>query len=156
MAFQGSLRELHLPDVIQLISFSGKSGAFHLRRGELAGLIYLRDGQIVHAILGEVIGEEAVYSMGVWNEGEFEFRPGEVTGETTITKSNANLLMEAARRMDEWRVLSRVIPGLDHVPVFVVPQGQQQAQINLNTQEWLILSKIHGDKNIWEIAEAIS
>ncbi len=33
MAFQGSLAELHLPDIIQLISVSGKSGVFQLIDG---------------------------------------------------------------------------------------------------------------------------
>ena len=47
MAFQGSLAELHLPDIIQLISVSGKTGVFHLTNGALAGEIYLTDGKIV-------------------------------------------------------------------------------------------------------------
>src|SRR5207249_3035260 len=34
MAFQGSLAELHLPDIIQLISVSGKTGVFHLTTSE--------------------------------------------------------------------------------------------------------------------------
>ena len=32
MAFQGSLKELPLPDIIQLVSVSGKTGVFELRR----------------------------------------------------------------------------------------------------------------------------
>ena len=47
MAFQGSLAELHLPDIIQLISVSGKTGVFHLTDGALKGRIYLNDGKIV-------------------------------------------------------------------------------------------------------------
>ena len=52
MAFQGSLAELHLPDIIQLISVSGKTGVFHLTDGALKGQIYLHDGKIVHAAAG--------------------------------------------------------------------------------------------------------
>ena len=51
--------------------------------------------------------------------------------------------MEAARRLDEWRVLSKKIPSVDMVPEFVV-QDNREGQINLNTSEWLILSKIDG------------
>ena len=54
MAFQGSLAELHLPDIIQLISVSGKTGVFHLTSGALAWEIYLSDGKIVHAQLDDV------------------------------------------------------------------------------------------------------
>src|ERR1044071_80000 len=46
MAFQGSLKELPLPDIIQLVSVSGKTGVFELRRnGDSTGEIYLRGGR---------------------------------------------------------------------------------------------------------------
>jgi len=153
MAFQGSLAELHLPDIIQLISVSGKTGVFHLTNGALAGEIYLNDGRIVHAQLDEASGEEAVYALAMWSQGDFRFDPGVATELRTITKSNTNLLMEAARRLDEWRVLSKKIPSTEMVPEFVV-QEHRDGQINLNTSEWLILSKIDGHRSVKAIAAA--
>jgi hypothetical protein len=153
MAFQGSLAELHLPDIIQLISVSGKTGVFHLTDGHLHGEIFLHDGKIVHAQIEDTSGEEAVYALAIWNQGEFKFDPGVATEHRTISKSNTNLLMEAARRLDEWRVLSKKIPNTDMVPEFVV-QEQREGQINLNTSEWLILSKIDGHRSIKQIAAA--
>ena len=153
MAFQGSLAELHLPDIIQLISVSGKTGVFHLTDGPLKGQIYLHDGKIVHAQLEDVSGEEAVYALAIWSQGDFQFEPGIATELRTISKSNTNLLMEAARRLDEWRVLSKKIPSADMVPEFVV-QDSREGQINLNTSEWLILSKIDGQRSIKAIAAA--
>ena len=61
--------------------------------------------------------------------------------------------MEAARRLDEWRVLSKKIPSTDMIPEFVV-QENREGQINLNTSEWLILSKIDGHRSIKAIAAA--
>ncbi len=151
MAFQGSLAELHLPDIIQLISVSGKTGVFHLTDGRLRGEIYLHDGKIVHAELEDATGEEAVYALAIWSQGEFKFEPGIATEDRTISKSNTNLLMEAARRLDEWRVLSKKVPSTDMVPEFVV-QENREGQINLNTSEWLILSKIDGQRSIKQIA----
>jgi hypothetical protein len=153
MAFQGSLAELHLPDIIQLISVSGKTGCFHLSDGALRGQIYLHDGKIVHAQLDDISGEEAVYALAIWNQGEFKFDPGTGTELRTISKSNTNLLMEAARRLDEWRVLSKKIPSTEWAPEFVV-QDNREGQINLNTSEWLILSKIDGQRSIKGIAAA--
>src|SRR5436853_7638310 len=101
MAFQGSLKELPLPDIIQLVSVSGKTGAFYLRRnGDSSGEIYLRGGQIVHAHVGDLQGEEAMYELAIWPEREFVFTPGKETEVTTIQKSSNNLLLEAARRID--------------------------------------------------------
>ena len=153
MAFQGSLAELHLPDIIQLISVSGKTGVFHLTDGALNGEIFLNDGKIIHAQLDDASGEEAVYALAIWSQGEFKFEPGISTEVRSISKSNTNLLMEAARRLDEWRVLSKKIPSTEMVPEFVV-QDNREGQINLNTSEWMILSKIDGHRSIKDIASA--
>ena len=76
MSLQGSLSELPLPDVIQLVSVSGKTGAFDIQSNEGAGKIFLRDGQIVDALVGRLRGDSAVYEMAIWSEGTFSFNPG--------------------------------------------------------------------------------
>ena len=118
MAFQGSLSELHLPDIIQLVSVSGKTGVFRLIDGAHKGDIWLHEGRIVHAEHEDLTGEEAVYALAIWRTGEFRFEAGIVPPRQTIQKSNTNLLMEAARRLDEWRVLSKKIPSVELVPEF--------------------------------------
>jgi hypothetical protein len=154
MSLQGSLKHLQLADVIQLISVSGKTGMFHLKKDDHVGQIYLKDGNIIHAELDEIKGEEAVYELAIWNDGEFNFEPDVEPKVKTVSKSNTNLLMEAARRLDEWRVLSRKIPNLDMIPEFIVDQGSDRGQIQLNTHEWLILSKINAKSDIRSIAQA--
>jgi len=153
MAFQGSLAELHLPDIIQLVSVSGKTGVFHLTDREHHGRIWLFDGRIVHAEVDDLAGEEAVYALAIWRSGEFRFEAGSAAPRQTIQKSNTNLLMEAARRLDEWRVLSKKIPSVELVPEFVILDNRE-GQINLNTMEWLLLSKIDGQRSVKQIARA--
>ena len=153
MAFQGSLAELHLPDIIQLVSVSGKSGVFRLIDGDHRGDIWLQEGRIVHAEHEDLSGEEAVYALAIWRVGEFRFEAGVDSPRQTIQKSNTNLLMEAARRLDEWRVLSKKIPSVELVPEFVILENRE-GQINLNTMEWLLLSKIDGRRSVKEVAGA--
>ncbi|HEY0512435.1 MAG TPA: DUF4388 domain-containing protein [Thermoanaerobaculia bacterium] len=151
MAFQGSLKELPLPDIIQLVSVSGKTGVFSLRRnGDSTGEIYLRGGQIVHAHVGDLQGEEAMYELAIWPEGEFVFTPGQETQLTTIQKSNTNLLMEAARRIDEWQILSKRIPSTRLVPVFT--QHAATTSVSLTPQEWALICKIDERRTIEEVA----
>ena len=152
MAFQGSLKELPLPDIIQLVSVSGKTGVFSLRRNgdHDSGEIYLRGGQIVHARVGDLQGEEAMYELAIWPEGEFVFTPGKETDLTTIQKSNTNLLMEAARRIDEWQILSKRIPSTRLVPVFT--QHATTTSVSLTPQEWALICKIDERRSIEEIA----
>src|SRR5512147_884589 len=118
MALQGSLSDLALPDVIQLVSVSGKTGVFNLNGEGAEGKIYLKDGQITDAFVGHLRGESAVYEMAMWQKGQFIFTPSVESGEVTVSRSNQSLMMEAARRLDEWRVLQRKIPSFDLIPYF--------------------------------------
>jgi hypothetical protein len=150
VAFQGSLKELPLPDIIQLVSVSGKTGVFALKNGSEAGAIYLQDGQIVHAQVGDLAGEEAVYELAIWPQGEFVFTPGQTAPSSSIQKSNTNLLMEAARRIDEWQVLSKRIPSTRLVPVFT--QKSSNTSVSFTPQEWALICKIDERRSIEEIA----
>ena len=154
MSLQGSLSELPLPDVIQLVSVSGKTGAFEIQCDEAEGKIYLRDGQIVDALVGRLRGDSAVYEMAIWSQGSFSFNPGEESEQVTIHMSNASLMMEAARRLDEWRVLSRKIPSLDLVPYFS-SREQGADQVTLSPQEWILVTRIDGELTIEEIADEL-
>jgi len=154
MAFQGSLKELPLPDIIQLVSVSGKTGMFTLARESEKGFIYLRNGQMVHAEIGELVGEEAIYALAIWNHGDFQFTAAEEPQRQTITKSNTNLLMEAARRIDEWRVLSKKISSIELVPE-LHPREDRHEQITLNPQEWRLVTWINGDRSISEIGKLL-
>lgn len=155
MAFQGSLKELPLPDIIQLVSVSGKTGKFTLTRDEERGFIFLKNGQMVHAAIGDLIGEEAIYSLAIWNSGEFQFNPGDEADRQTITKSNTNLLMEAARRLDEWRVLSKKIPSVDYVPELLARENRHE-QVTLNPHEWMLVTKIDGHRSIADVGKALN
>jgi len=92
--------------------------------------------------------------MAIWSEGSFVFRPGEETERVTVHISNANLMMEAARRLDEWRVLSRKIPSLDLVPYFTT-RDQGADQVTLSPQEWILITRIDGEHSIEEIANQL-
>lgn len=155
MAFQGSLKELPLPDIIQLVSVSGKTGKFTLTRDADRGFIYLKNGQMVHAVAGELVGEEAIYALAIWNHGDFQFTPAEEPERQTITKSNTNLLMEAARRLDEWRVLSKKIPSVDYVPELLTRENRHE-QVTLNPHEWMLITKIDGHRSIADIGRLLN
>src|SRR5512145_903219 len=155
MAFQGSLAELHLPDIIQLVSVSGKTGVFHLTDALHRGDIWLHEGRIVHAEHEELAGEEAVYALAIWRTGEFRFDAEVAAPRQTIQKSNTNLLMEAARRLDEWRVLSKKIPSVEYVPELRARENRHE-QVTLNPQEWMLITRINGHRSIVEIGRSLN
>ena len=153
MALQGSLADLALPDVIQLVSVSGKTGVFTLSGKNGEGKIFLKDGQISDASVGKLRGEDAVYEMAIWQQGQFIFTPNVESDQTTVHHSNQSLMMEAARRLDEWRVLQRKIPSLELIPYFV-PRDGGRDQVTLSPQEWVVVTKIDGERSIRELEEA--
>ncbi len=152
MSFQGSIQELPVPDIIQLVSVSGKTGMFTLVRGVERGYIYLKNGQMVHARVGDITGEEAIYALAIWSSGDFQFTPGEEADTVSIEKSNTTLLMEAARRLDEWKVLSRKIPAVDYAPVFL-PRDPGEP-VTLSPIEWNLVIRIDGKKTVEQLAQA--
>lgn len=150
MSFQGSLRELQLADVVQLVAGSGKTGKFVLAHDDEEGEIFLKQGRIVHAQVGGVSGEEAVYILASWSAGEFSFQPGAESDRETVHKSNTRLMMEAAHQHDEWRVLGRKIPGLSAVPTLASPEAGRP--VTLSPVEWRQIVAIDGKKSVRDLA----
>ncbi len=153
MALQGSLSDLALPDVIQLVSVSGKTGVFTLSSDGVEGKIFLTEGQITDAFVGDLRGEDAVYEMAIWQRGQFIFTPHVESDRRTINKPNTSLMMEAARRLDEWRVLQRKIPSLDLIPYFM-PRDAGRDQVTLSPQEWMVITKVDGERSIKALEKA--
>ncbi len=154
MSFQGSLNELPLSDIVQLVAVSGKTGMFSMTRASEKGYVYLQNGQITHAKLGQVEGEDAIYALALWSQGSFQFSPGVESEARTISRSNTSLLLEAARRSDEWKILSKKIPGTDSVPVLVAREGAN-GPVTLTPLEWKVVTKTDGNRSIDEIARAL-
>jgi hypothetical protein len=154
MAFQGSLNELPLADIVQLVAVSGKTGMFSMTNAAEKGYVYIQNGQITHAKVGEIEGEDAIYALALWSQGTFQFSPGVESEARTISRSNTNLLLEAARRSDEWKILSKKIPATDSVPVLVAREGLN-GQVTLTPVEWQVVTKTDGLRSIDEIARAL-
>ncbi len=154
MSFQGSLNELPLADIVQLVAVSGKTGMFSLTRASEKGYVYLQNGQITHAKVGDLEGDDAIYALALWNQGTFQFSPGVESDAHTITRSNTNLLLEAARRSDEWKILSRKIPATDSIPVLVARDGMT-GPVTLTPLEWRVVAKTDGQRSIEDIARSL-
>lgn len=97
----GSLREMPLPDVIQILSNGRRSGTLTLRAGGAKGAIFFQDGALWDASFGTHQAAEAVYEMLALQDGEFSFSRQSAPGERQIQDSTEALLLEGMRRMDE-------------------------------------------------------
>ena len=99
--FEGEVAGLSLPDVIQLNGSNRFSGCIAVQDGTSTGLIFFRDGEVVHAEQGGRSGEEAFYDIMEWHAGRFTLQPNVASTSRTIQKSVQHLLIEAHRVLDE-------------------------------------------------------
>ncbi|MFH1132287.1 MAG: DUF4388 domain-containing protein [Pseudomonadota bacterium] len=97
----GSLMEMSLPDLMQILSAGQKSGLLRLRLPDGNGEIFFDKGRVVDATYGNSHGEEAVYKLVPVTEGEFSLDPNIPPPKPTINMSTETLVLEAMRRFDE-------------------------------------------------------
>jgi response regulator RpfG family c-di-GMP phosphodiesterase len=97
----GSLAEMSLPDLVQILWHGRKSGALRLRRGSETGEVHFAEGMVVNAMWGKLRAEDAFYAMLRISDGEFAFDPNYKAEEVLIQASPESLLLEGMRRLDE-------------------------------------------------------
>lgn len=99
----GNLGTVSLPDLVQVLCMTRKTGLLNLSlQGKVAG-IYFVEGEIHHAWIEKTEGEAAFTRIVGESRGAFIFDSGRPTPKRTIEMPAMNLLMEAARLQDEGR-----------------------------------------------------
>src|SRR6186997_98551 len=74
----GVIEEIPLPDLLQLLSTSRKSGVLSIASRAGIGKIYMRKGQIYFAAINDnfaIKPQKAIYRMLTWTTGTFELEP---------------------------------------------------------------------------------
>ncbi|MCF7837831.1 MAG: PAS domain-containing protein [Candidatus Marinimicrobia bacterium] len=103
--FSGPLNIVSIPDLLQLIDGTGKSGWLRILDAADApvGEIGFREGRIAAARHGDTTGEEAV--LNLVREGgvqfAFEQQPAADIPDTGLSLNTVGILLEAARLQDE-------------------------------------------------------
>jgi Flp pilus assembly protein TadD len=98
--------------------------------------------------------EEAVYFLFTWTEGTFNFEPDVMPTEqdTLVSIGPESLLLEGARRVDEWSLIEKKIPSFDIV--FEIDVDQLSAnEAKLTNEQRVVLSLINGVRDVHAIFE---
>ncbi len=102
--------------------------------------------------------EEVVFEVMSWREGYFSFTEGPLTDvptEATVRIPTEALLMEGARRIDEWSRIEGRIPHLGVVPTLAPPQPGTDGELDLLPPEWEMLAMIDGVRDVRGIASEL-
>ena len=98
---RGTLAQMSVVDLLQTLDIGRKSCSLVLtRKGERAEMQF-HDGQLVHATLGALTGEEAVYRVVAWTDGAFQIDFQRRECPRSISHSTQSVLLEALRILDE-------------------------------------------------------
>lgn len=151
--FYGNISLFKLIDILRLLTSERKTGVLTLQRGMEKGEIYLEKGILIHAICKNGIGEEAVFTLLTWMEGNFNFTPDVITEERSIKMDTALLLEEGDKRLEEWDQIKEIIPSQDLV--FKLSSRRAPDEITIRRDEWSILSQMDGTKTAGQIAEEL-
>ena len=97
----GSLQEMGLPEMVQVLWYGRKTGSLRIRSGSNSGEIHFVAGLIFNALWANLRGEEAFFAMLALAEGEFSLDPNFTAPQQLIQDSPEALLLEGMRRLDE-------------------------------------------------------
>ncbi len=99
--FQGTVDGVDLIDIVQFNSLSRATAALKVTTGEREGMIFFKDGAVVHAMCDQETGENAFFTILGFNGGSLQNIRGVQPPIVSIHKSIESLLFEAAVNNDE-------------------------------------------------------
>ena len=100
-AFAGDLEKMSIGEVVQTIALTRKNGRLLVVNTGRRGEVYFQEGMVTYADVDRKKGEEAVYRLLAWKNGQFKFDSGVTAKTRNLQKSAEGLLMEGMRRIDE-------------------------------------------------------
>jgi tetratricopeptide (TPR) repeat protein len=208
VAIEGSLADVGLADICQLLAMGRKTGCLSLTDRSNFGYIFFEGGRVIYASvlnrpdrlgdllvrngvitptdlsrateeqarrkgarLGEILVdngalseeemheyirlqiEEAVYHLFAWTQGSFHFDPDQSPDEEglfLVSVPAENLLLEGARRVDEWSLIEKKIPSFDLV-FTLAKDPADDPDVELEERQKRILPLVDGTRTVADV-----
>lgn len=98
--------------------------------------------------------EEAVYFLFTWNSGSFNFEAGvrPEREDFLVSINPESLLLEGARRVDEWELIIRKIPSFDLL-FKVEPDRMSDSEVTLSAAQTQIVPLLDGTRDVRHVME---
>jgi tetratricopeptide (TPR) repeat protein len=100
--------------------------------------------------------KDTVFEILKWEVGEYRFDEEKLNEkiEVLVPLNTENLILEGARRIDEWSNVRSKVPSKHSIFRFGT-ENQEDHQLNLKPKEWEILSLIDGKRTVKEVTDAV-
>jgi hypothetical protein len=115
---------------------------------------YLSQDDILTSLQTHFI--DIIRRLFTWVEGSFRFEQDvfQPDGKITVRVELENLIIEGSRQLREWEQLQEEIPSLDMALKFTDRPGTNLRNVNLNVEEWRVVSYVNPKNTIRQIARA--
>ncbi len=99
--------------------------------------------------------QEAIYHLFTWNRGSFYFEPGQLPdGEPIqVSMDPESLLLEGARRIDEWSQIKNKIPSFDLIFSLDTDRSASLTTLDLTKEQKDLLPYLDGKHSVWGVIE---
>jgi tetratricopeptide (TPR) repeat protein len=126
-------------------------------RDTRVGELLVAQGAITRGQLEEQVRlqiEQAVYALFTWSEGTFNFEPDAKpeSQDILVSMNPESLLLEGARRVDEWGQIAKKVPSFDII--FEIDHRKLRASgVDLEDDQRRVLELIDGRRDVAHIIE---
>lgn len=130
-----------------------------MHAGKRQGTLLVENGTIRSKDLVEGVTEqvqEIIYSLFAWDEGSWEFVPGDLPSREVIVlrMSTADLVMEGTRRIQAWSRIRAGVHGLEQRYALAPDSSSTLAALTLHRDELALLAALDGVMTLEDICAA--
>lgn len=132
----------------------------YMKPGQKHGKVLIKLGFITPKDLWWGVKEqilEIIYQLFSWKEGKFLFFETDEENfhqRIFLDLNTTNIIMEGARRLDEWKIIKEKIPNPEVVFQKIPADDEYLENLNLNDIEKKILELVDGKKNVSELIQS--
>lgn len=154
MTLRGGVKAFPLETVLQLLAATEKTGVLEVRDGAEGGVLELTRGRLTGARYEDDTGVIALGPIFATEDGDFEFREVEATGEPDLHGDLDGLLEIAAAERDRYRAVRAAIPH-DQVRFALSPRAAERGEIRLGSSQWRALLAVDPAHDVSDIAQQL-
>lgn len=158
MALQGTIETFALPDVMQLLASTHKTGCLRLDGGRGSGSIWVSDGKIVGGDVSSAPHAdgpiEVVFELLRFRDGDFVFDADVEPESAWDTADVAATLSEAEEMLEEWKSIEAVVPSLDSWVTLAA--ALPDSEVTIDGARWELIVAVAGGISVDGLAERFS
>lgn len=151
----GSLDEIPLPDLLQLLGSSKKTGVLVLETEDHLGKIHLDKGTVIHAEIDELkLGAlKSAYRMLEWTRGAFELLAAtDKPVEKPVSVAVQEILMDGLTQLDELRAIQHKLP--DKAGHLAIPSPMKPSLRDLTPNEVDVWQAVWNNRELPRVLDA--